>query len=36
VVQPVTGGDVAGAREAAGVALEEGLRPEIAAALGLS
>ena len=36
VVEPVTDGDVAGAREAGAVALEEGLRPEIAAALGLS
>ena len=36
VVQPVIDGDVAGAREAAAMALEEGLRPEIAAALGLA
>ncbi|GIE99127.1 phospho-sugar mutase [Paractinoplanes rishiriensis] len=35
VVEPVRDGDVAAARLRAGAALDEGLRPEIAAALGL-
>jgi phosphomannomutase len=35
VVEPVVGGDLTAARRRAGVALAEGLRPAIAAALGL-
>ena len=35
VVEPVTGGDLAGARARAVAAMDDGLRPEISAALGL-
>jgi phosphomannomutase len=36
VVEPVTGGDLAAARERAAAALDDGLRPEISAVLGIA